>query len=246
MFKTKAEATEERLSTRIKSAEDKIAKSEQIIVKKEKLIEKKIVTFRKEGLTEPEKQWEIKYLKGDINSHRTLIETCREAISAYRVEHAKHAAIVAEEARIFANLPPALIALRDSLVDKFELREKDRRDTALAKKATMSDYSWNYNATREERQSVNLTDADIRKKCLEEAGEFILELYKRVFRVTGEVADWSGIEIVEGSSTSSVYTGWKALNGKVVGRDGQAQLESVFCGGHNIQCRHIRIFVKPI
>lgn len=74
----------------------------------------------------------------------------------------------------------------------------------------------------------------------QKAGEsLILDLLKRVTKVTGPVRDWSGLHVTQGNG------GFAVLNGVVIGEDGKARVESIYASG-SIQRLHVRTLVKPI
>ena len=65
-----------------------------------------------------------------------------------------------------------------------------------------------------------------------EAEGWVLNLYNRIKEVTGEVTSWDNIR----------FNG-KALNGRVEGVKGIANVETIVAGGYNVQCLHMRVLV---
>lgn len=73
----------------------------------------------------------------------------------------------------------------------------------------------------------------------EKAGKYlILDLLKRVTKITGPVTDWSGLYVTQGNMGA-------VLNGIVIGEDGKARVESIIASGP-IQRAHYRTLVKPV
>jgi len=73
----------------------------------------------------------------------------------------------------------------------------------------------------------------------EKAGkQLILDLLKRVTKITGPVTDWSGLYVTQGNMGA-------VLNGVVIGEDANARVESIVASGP-VQRPHIRTLVKPV
>ena len=73
----------------------------------------------------------------------------------------------------------------------------------------------------------------------QKAGEnLILDLLKRVTKITGPVTDWSGLYVTRGNLGA-------VINGLVIGEEGSARVESIYASGP-IQRLHIRTLVKPV
>ena len=76
--------------------------------------------------------------------------------------------------------------------------------------------------------------------CNQRDGEnLILDLLKRVTKITGPVTDWSGLRVTQGNMGA-------VLNGIVIGEEGKARVESILAGGYAIQRLHVRTLVKEI
>ena len=80
------------------------------------------------------------------------------------------------------------------------------------------------------------TDEEFYQMELKEAKMFIIDLYNRVKKITGEkIYDWS-----------ELYYNNGALNGVITGEDGTAKVESILAGGYNIQRLHVRVLVHEV
>lgn len=89
-------------------------------------------------------------------------------------------------------------------------------------------------------QSIwDLSDEKIRQNNERDGKNLILDLLKRVTKITGAVIDWSGLELTQGNTGA-------VLNGIVIGEEGKARVESIYAGGYNIQKLHVRTLVKPM
>lgn len=84
-----------------------------------------------------------------------------------------------------------------------------------------------------------MTDEQIHDDNVKSAKKIILDLLKRVTKITGPVVDWSNLNVTAGNG------GFAVLNGIVIGEDGKARVESITASGP-IQRLHIRTLVKPI
>ena len=97
-----------------------------------------------------------------------------------------------------------------------------------------------YGALNYARSFWYMSDEDIHKQNQKAGENLILDLLKRVTKITGPVSDWSGLHVTTGNSGGAV------LNGIVIGEEGRAKVESILAGGYNIQRLHVRTLVKEI
>ena len=84
-----------------------------------------------------------------------------------------------------------------------------------------------------------MDDARIHAENYAAGRRLILDLLKRVTKITGPVRNWAGLELTRGNLGP-------VLNGVVTGEDGKARVESILAGGYNIQRLHVRTLVKPM
>ena len=87
------------------------------------------------------------------------------------------------------------------------------------------------------RSLWDMSDEQIHAQNQRDGEHLILDLLKRVTKITGPVRDWSGLHVTQGNMGA-------VLNGYVVGDDGKAEVESIIASGP-IQRAHIRTLVKP-
>jgi len=84
----------------------------------------------------------------------------------------------------------------------------------------------------------DMDDAKIHEENYQAGRRLILDLLKRVTKITGPVRDWKGLELTRGNLGP-------VLNGVVIGEDGKARVESIYASGP-VQRLHIRTLVKPV
>lgn len=63
-----------------------------------------------------------------------------------------------------------------------------------------------------------------------------LNLISRVEKKIGQIKDASNLSI---SSNAEI-------NGLIIGKIGRVEIETIYAGGHNIQCLHYRVLIKEI
>ena len=85
----------------------------------------------------------------------------------------------------------------------------------------------------------NLSDEEIHAANLKEGKRVILDLVKRVTKITGPITDWANLYATQGNG------GWTVLNGYVIGEEGKARVESILASGP-VQRLHVRTLVKPL
>lgn len=96
-----------------------------------------------------------------------------------------------------------------------------------------------YGSLKYARSIWDLPDEKIRANNERDGKNLILDLLKRVTKVTGAVVDWSGLHLTRGNVGA-------VLNGVVIGEEGKARVESILAGGYNIQRLHVRVLVKSL
>lgn len=69
----------------------------------------------------------------------------------------------------------------------------------------------------------------------QEKNNKLIDFMTRVSKITGEILDTKYLYIADDGN----------LNGYVIGRDGNATVETIGAGGYNIQCFHYRVLIKP-
>lgn len=242
---------------RINKAEETITKKQGTIIRYEKTLAKKTAELKKLGADydklptdhwvtvdelermglNHEDAWKAYWVKCDIghiyegiaNANKAIKETI-EKLEGYRtaLEEAE------QREKIIANdIPERMKEAKEELVREWTLFDIRRRDylqeaykelgcTAFVKKFKYSAY-----------QDLWISDEDIKKQNEKEATAWLLDLYNRVKKITGNITD-----------CANLHWGGKALNGYIVGEKGSADVFTIEAGGYNIQRWHLRVLVK--
>lgn len=85
----------------------------------------------------------------------------------------------------------------------------------------------------------HMSKDDVINKAKAEAKKIVENLYFRVIEKVGNITSTEGMFLNEASVHEGV-----AFNGKVIGDKGVANVKSIYAGGYNIQCLHVRVIVK--
>lgn len=112
-------------------------------------------------------------------------------------------------------------------ITRRDLMRKDRKELPYKEFRKKHSYS--------KEQSLDYTDEELRKMNERDAEAYIIDLFNRVKKEVGEVTDWSNI-----------YLNGKALNGYIEGELGKVEVETILCGGWNIQKLHQRVILHKI
>ena len=139
------------------------------------------------------------------------------------------------EHTLITKVPDAFKQAREELVERWTKYDIAERDIMLQKKKELSyeDFRKLYKYTEED--SLKHTDEEFRKIEERNADIWLIDLYNRVYAITGEVTD-----------CSSLWFRGKGLDGTVVGENGIAEVNTIGAGGYNIQRFHLRVLVNDI
>jgi hypothetical protein len=133
-------------------------------------------------------------------------------------------------------MPEAFKTLKDILVDnwtKFDLEEQEqyyKKYKELGYRVFIQRYSrnrWDYLRSHNEQS--------FREDNEKAAENWILDLYNRIKRETGEIVTWNNITVTP-----------KGLNGYVKGKLGAVNVETIMAGGYNIQRLHYRVILHKV
>ena len=236
--------TQAQITERIQKANEKIEKKQGTIAKKQALIAKKqsAVEMMKgsDKYTEDNIYWtecDIKYLKEDIARLEKEIPEIRKTVEKYEKQLA---GAIEKEALLTKTMPEEFRTLKDTLVEKWDAFDLERRERLreasrnmeyreFIKKYKYSAYQFAWHTSNDEIHKKNEKDAEY----------FIIDLYNRVKDITGEVTNWEGIRLTMGNN-------FPVLEGMVQGKEGKARVETILAGGYNIQRLHIRPLVHSI
>lgn len=110
-------------------------------------------------------------------------------------------------------------------------RDRDRCYRALG---VEDEFKSKYDTFFHDWRSRSYDTEWIDKVLTEEMNNKLIDLMSRVSKITGEIVDASYLTIKDGN-----------LNGYIIGKDGNADVETIGAGGYNIQIFHYRTLVKP-
>lgn len=236
------------LKDRILKAKEKIERKENTIIKKTALIEKKKTRLVALGVEEPltcnkydfsgETYWlmcDIGYLQDDITRGRKEIEETKNTLEKYQLQLAGE---LEKESIFLKDIPELMKQLQVELVDTWDTWDIDRRNRMKAdyKKLGWKEFYDKYKGS--DYSFMDKTDEQIHNSNVQDSKMLILDLFYRVKNITGEITDWSNIKACAGTH------GLTILNGFVIGKEGRAEVESIYAGGYNVQRLHIRVLVK--
>lgn len=145
-----------------------------------------------------------------------------------------------EKSKAFKNsLPKILVDLMNNLLknmDNYDFKVKKfltEKFNELGKDEFFKQYGMSgYNLGL-----INYSDEDIHKYNEVDAEILVRQLISKTKSVTGDIVKLEGIDIAPGNKGVS-------LNGRVIGKKGQCDVESIIAGGYNIQKEHIRVILK--
>lgn len=241
--------TIETIADRIDKVKERIGKKSKTIANKTKLLEKKKRQVIDAGYDLKDKDsmrdnlpifWlacDVEDLEGDLRRLPKEIEELEKTLADYEDQLA---GARAKEATYATEVPKCLKALEQELVDKWTAYDTARRD---AVKADRSALPWKEFTRKYRRYDINQlvykTGDEILRDNEKDAKAFVLNLYNRIENITGEVTDWSGIELAPGARGSAT------LNGVVTGVKGKCRVESIYAEGP-VQRLHVRVLTKEI
>lgn len=163
---------------------------------------------------------DIEYREDEIKNLEKQITNLYVKLEELKANYEKSEIV---EHRYQYELPEILHELEKDLVIRWNEYDKNYRDSDIKKP----------------RNYIYYTDEEINKQNKAAAKAFVLDLYNRVYNITGDILSWSNIMLNQGSQGP-------VLNGVVRGSLGNARVESILAGGYNIQKLHIRVLVKEI
>lgn len=145
----------------------------------------------------------------------------------------KYNAKLADEALIATEIPEAFKEAKEALVEAWVEYDIRSREAMKKARAEMDFKEFRKLYTYSAQESLSKTDEEFRKIEERDATAWLLDLYNRVKKITGEVTD-----------ASHITWGGKCLDGYVEGKQGKALVETIGAGGYNIQKWHLRTLVK--
>lgn len=239
---------------------EKLAKAQEKVEKIKKTIERHYAGAEKKKAIIEKNGWEMdRYLYRDgehEDAYWTICEYENKISDAHSAEKKlKEAEQVVQnwqdkldrqlevERKLQTEIPEAFREAKEYLVANWVTCDIAERERIKALRAEI-DKKWGddwRSAHKEYRDKVSYshemafqkTEEEFRKMEEREAEAWLLDLYNRVYAITGKITDASGIR-----------WGGKCLDGYVVGENGKAVVETIGAGGYNIVRYHLRTLVK--
>lgn len=176
---------------------------------------------------------EIKNKHEDIKGATKKLEEKKQILQNWEAKLERQLEV---ERKFQKEIPEAMKEAFEMLVadwNRYDLEKKERIIKAyrelgyveFVKKYKYSTYDWAMSATEQSIDNSNRRSATI----------WMLDLYNRVYAITGEITDCSRLH----------FSG-KALDGYVTGTEGTAKVETILAGGYNIQRLHARVLVHEM
>lgn len=240
--------TTAQLQERLDKAIERKNKKFVTIERKEKQIEKKRKMLKDAGFDGDKipqdqldanydlwnKTWDIEYLIEDIERNKREIVELENLIAKYDDQIKNETC----KETFYNELPQVLKDAEKSLADRWYVKQLELLEQARnfsrehSGKETIDKFGMTcYNWIRFGR-----TTEEVRKDTADAAKYYVMDLYRRVKNITGEVIDVSELTL----NTDH------ALDGVVTGKLGKARVETIIAGGYNIQCEHYRAIVKEV
>lgn len=255
--------TKEVLLERIRKNEETIQKKKDLIIKREKAIAKKEEQLEKSGFggmtlkeiasCEPSVIRNGAYwTRCDVENYKKLnrdAERAIEEIENMLIKYRNQLQVEIQKEESINNLPQIFTKFQNMLItkwDEFDIKRRDKIKACLKELHSFKNRE-EYKKYRNElldsfgfnlEEKAAQTNEQIHKNNVKDSRNIILDLINRVSAKTGEIIDFSGLEI------SSDNQGFSILNGTVKGKNGIATVESILAGGYNIQRLHVRVLVK--
>lgn len=233
------------LRERLQKAEANVEKIKKTIERHFNQAEKKLNIIKANGWTldrwqyagggatpNDEAYWTICEYEGKMSDMESAKKKLAEAKRVRDNWKAKLDRQIELEKTIQTSIPEVFKKVRDELADRWTEWDIRERDLMFERKKVLEEECGNdwrkfnelwrdqYSYSREE--SLHHTNEEFRKIEEKIADEWLLDLYNRVYAITGEITDCSGIR-----------WGGKCLDGVVIGQAGKAVVNTIGAGGYN-------------
>lgn len=249
----------EELKSRIEALQLKMKKKGKTIQKKEATMQKKVEAFKKNyGITFDGYSYSIPELQDmglskydaeeaywkacEITDLQEDLKRLPKDLAEMQKRMKKYNEQLAEEVgKASVGTPDVLKTLLKELVLKWDTWDKEKQEE-LQKEYKEVGYDRFFHELKHSLAEFEFMSKDTEK--IHElntilAEKEIMDLQNRVKDITGEITDWSGIQMERGNS-------FPVLTGTVVGKNGIAFVQTIVAGGYNIQRLHIRTLVHRI
>lgn len=235
------------LKEKVLKAQAKVDKIKATIERHKKQAEKKLALIRKNDWNEKDRYslegtpqyndsyWAVCEYDGKLNDIENAAAKLTAAETALFKWENKYKRQVEFENKMEKEMPDIFLQLKDHLALEWQQDDIKNRDRMKNLKKELEYEDFRKRFTYEKEFSLNKSDEEFLKIETDLAEIFILDLYNRVKKITGEVTDWGNIH----------YNGG-VLNGWVYGINGKAKVRTIGAGGHTVQRYHLRVLVDEM
>lgn len=181
-------------------------------------------------------EYDIKTLKEQLANNSRKLKEAQRLDKREEERTAKKAQKEKKERFITENLPQILV----DFAEKIEKRTIALHELNYAKYSSMP---WpKYNDYSEEAALIRFyhstTMDSLKRDAKSDSERLVKNLFYRVYNKVGDIEEFD-LRIEQGNE----YEG-AVLTGNVKGNKGKATVKTVYAGGYNIQCFHVRCLVK--
>ena len=226
---------------------EKLHKAEEKVEKTRKTIERHLARADKKKALAEKNGWSLDSWENKGNNeawwnacdYHSALEDAKgaekkleEAIKTADNWRAKLERQLELEKTIQTEIPEAFKEAKEELVKRWvecDIEERERikklrkeLDHKDLRKLVTYSHEMEYQRTDEEFQKIEEREAEL----------WLIDLYNRVYAITGKITDASGI-----------HWGGKCLDGIIKGENGTARVETIGAGGYNIVRYHLRVLV---
>ena len=230
------------IKERLDKALANVEKRKATIERHKAQAEKKFQILKKNGLDDLDRSahrddkdafWMIVEYERKLEDIESATDKLEEAEQIAKNWLEKYNSKLAEESLIDNEIPDAFKEAKAELVESWVAYDIKQREAMKEFKATHSyqEFRKAYKYTEQDRLSK--TDEEFRKIEEADANAWLIDLFNRVKKITGEITD-----------ASHIRWGGKCLDGYVVGKEGKAIVDTIEAGGYYIQRWHLRTLVK--
>ena len=221
------------LQQKVDAAEAKVVKLESTLAKHKASMEKYIPLSKQN----PENFDYIYKADSAEDNYKTCLGKIKDAEKVLKNWKEKLAEALIEEMMLNKEVPESFKDCQSYLAEKWTEWDKQLRDSMKADREVLSynEYNKKYSYTAILTGLIYKTDEQLYAENEKEAKIFILDLYRRVVKITGEVTGWENITFTTAG-----------LNGIVKGINGSVRVETILAGGYNIQRLHMRVLTHEI
>lgn len=210
--------TSKELKERLNKAVENIAKAERSVVRNEKRVE-----TAEDGI-------DRELAEMDLRRSREKLKDAKRIAENWKSKYEKQLQF---ELTLSTEIPEAFKGLQKHLAAEWTKSDLEEKELLWKKYSELDfrEFCERYTYSRFDYLRSH-KEAEIAKANEREAEAWILDLYNRIKKETGEPKTWANITVSP-----------KGLNGFVEGENGKVIVETILAGGYNIQRLHYRVIL---